>query len=231
MAGAALVRSGGKDGAGWNPDPTADVQAPVIPDNVSVATAQNWLAGALQLRAQELSSLQGDVNNATGLPAAVRASLDADLTTAAAGMARLTTSVEKDTTLAALRSDAATMVLTYHVFSVVEPQVHLTVVAEHQLAVASQIGRLQPGLETAIKAEGSRTSGTLHGLDVTLSSDLATVQSNANGVVSDLSTVGPTDYLDAAGVVVADTKVVTGDWSTVADARATIGKILSLLAG
>lgn len=233
-AGAAVTHGGGRAGAGaaWDPDPTADVQAPVIPDSVSVAQAQDWLAGALQLRAQELTSLQNDVSNANGLPDAVRNGLNGDLTTAANGIAGLTASVQKDTTLGALRGDATTMVLTYRVFSVVEPEVHLTIVAERQLAIASQIARLQPGLETAMKTEQSlRTDSTLHGLDASLTNDLATVQSNASGVVSDMASVSPSDYADAATVIAADAKVVAGDWATVSDARSVVGKILSVLAG
>lgn len=234
VAGASVSHGGGKDGGGasWDPSPTEDAQAPSIPDTVTVAQAQDWLSGALQLRAQELSSLQTDVGNDTSLPTDVRNNLNGDLSTAANGIAGLTTSVQKDSTLDALRSDASTMVLTYRVFSVVEPEVHLTIVGERQLAIAGQILHLQPGLETAIKTEqGSRTASTLRALDATLTSDLSTIQSNAGVVVSDMGSVSPSAYDSAVGAITADTKVIAGDWSTISDARSTVRKILSLLAG
>ena len=108
VAGASQTRSGGRDGGGttWPPDPSADVQPPAIPDSVSVTQAQSWLAGALQLRAQELTSLENDVSNADNLPPSVRTQLNGDLTTASNGIAGLTASVQKASTLAALRVDA-----------------------------------------------------------------------------------------------------------------------------
>lgn len=233
VAGATSHR-GGKEGGGasWDPNPTEDAQAPTIPGTVTVPQAQDWLSGALQLRAQELSSLETDVSNETSLPAGVRNNLSNDLTTAANGVAGLTTSVQKDTTLAALRSDASAMVLTYRVFSVVEPEVHLTIVSERQLVIAGQILHLQPGLQTAIKTEqGSRTASTLRALDATLSGDLSTIQSDAGVVVSDMGSVTPSAYGSAVGAIAADTKLIAGDWSTISDARGTLSKILSLLAG
>ena len=234
VAGASQTRSGGRDGGGttWPPDPSADVQPPAIPDSVSVTQAQSWLAGALQLRAQELTSLENDVSNADNLPPSVRTQLNGDLTTASNGIAGLTASVQKASTLAALRVDATAMVLAYRVFSVVEPEVHLTVVAERQLGVARQISGLQPGLETAIKTEqGSRTGTTLEGLEATLTSDLATLQSSAGAVVTDMAAVSPSSYGTAVPVISADTKVVSNDWGTVSNARGVVGRILSLLAG
>lgn len=227
-------RARGGDGSGstWNPDPTVDTQAPTIPSSVSVADAQAWLLGALALRSSELATLDTAIANASGLPSSVQNTLVADVATAANGMDDLTASVKKDTSLGALRADAWSMVNTYRVFSVVEPQVHLTLVAERQLAIEGQVAHIQPGLETAIGADRlSKAARTLKSLDNDLSSGLSSIENNASGVVADMLAQSPSDYTDAATIITADTKTAAQTWGLVSSVRGDVRHILSLLAG
>lgn len=216
----------------WSPDPTVDTQPPVIPATVPVGTVRTWLAGALELRAEELGALQASLAAANGVPDAVRASLASDLSTAVAGIDGLSAGLSKDTTLVALRADAGAMVTTYRVFSVVEPQVHLALEAERQLAVGSQIAHLRPALQTAIKTEQNlKASGTLTSLATALGAGLTSLQGSASGVVTDLLSQDPGNYTEAAAAVTADTKAVANGWSIVGTVRSDVGRILSLLAG
>lgn len=224
----------GKDGSGstWNPDPTNDIQAPTIPSSVTVSQAQTWLLGALTLRSNELDALDTAISNASYLPGSVSSSLLSDVATAANGMDSVTASVKKDTTLGALRADAWSMVNTYRVLSVVEPQIHLTLVAERQLSIESKIARIQPGLETAIGADHlSRAARTLKSLDNDLSNGLSSIESNASGVVADMLAQSPSDYADAATIIAADAKTAAQTWGIVSSARGKVRHILSLLAG
>lgn len=227
-------RSGSSDGSSptWNPDPSVDTQAPTIPSSVTVAQAQTWLLGALTLRANALSALDTAISNASGLANPVRNALVADVATAANGVDALTSSVEKDTTLGALRNDAWAMVNTYRVLSVVEPQVHLTLVAERQLAIEGHIAHLQPGLETAIRAElPSKAAHTLMSLDNDLSAGLSTIENNASGVIADMLAQSPSDYVDASTIIAADSKTVAQTWGVVSSVRGDIRHILALFAG
>jgi hypothetical protein len=227
-----LRASGGDSAPAWNPDPSADTQAPTIPASVSIPQAQAWLLGALQLRATQLQALSSAIAHASSLPSAVRNALAGDVATATSGIDALLASVEKDTTLAALRADGASMVDTYRVFSVVEPQVRLSLTAERQLAIASQIARLQPGLETAISAvQASKAATTLQGIDSDLSNELAAIVTNANAVVVDMLAQSPSDYEDATSVIAADAKVIAKTWGLVGSARDDVRHIVAVLAG
>lgn len=219
------------NGSTWNPDPSGDSQPPSIPSTVSVSQVQAWLATALQLRSEELGSLQASISNAGDLPDSVRSSLNGDVRSAANDIATLTVSAAKDGTLAALRADAAQMIGD-RVFAVVEPQAKLVLQSEHQLAMAANIAKLKPGIETAIKTEeSSKDARTLKGLDTTLTSDLSSLESSASGVVTDLLSQTPSDYTDASTAITTDTKTVADDGATLGQARGAVGKIVSLLAG
>lgn len=224
-----VIHNDGNSGS-WPPDPSADTTAPTIPSSVPVATAQAWLAGALALRSQQLGTLESTVTNATDLPPAVQSSLQGDLSTTAAAVSALAGGLPKDTSLSAIRSDAAAMV-GLRAISVVEPQVHLVLEAEHQLGVAERIAHLEPALETAIKTEqSSKASGTLADLEGSLSGAVAQVETATSAVVPDLLAQSPSDAKDATAAIAADQKTLSNGWTAISGAKGDLHHIVSLLA-
>lgn len=134
-------------------DPRADLVAPVFPASTPTAQARTWLVGALALRAKGLGKLDAAASDAATLTPTDRVKLVALLATEANDIEGLEVRASSETDLTALGADAAAMVLDYHVFALVTPEVDDVISADADLAATAALSNETTAIAAAIAAE------------------------------------------------------------------------------
>jgi hypothetical protein len=143
--------------------------------------------GALTKRVSEINSLIATVGAATNLAASDRAALSTDLGRDRSGIGTLLQSVSTEPACASVLADGRAMVSDYRVFVVMAPQVHLTIVADSETAIAAQLKAAEPGIENAISRARSA------GKDVAAAdSALASLQAEVITAVQDSAGISST---------------------------------------
>jgi hypothetical protein len=117
-----------------------------------LADLRNRAGANLAARVQQLQRDQQSVTGSTLLTPSDRATLTTDLANELAGITALSTKVPSDATCAAVLVDARSMVTDYRVYLVMTPQVHLSVAADSEAAVAAQLAALEPRVAGEIAA-------------------------------------------------------------------------------
>jgi len=128
---------------------TADLVAPVIPAGTTVNAAQNWLQSAFAARDQDLSALSTLVAQ-TKTMSGDKSALNAMLTSTSNSLSNLEQNASNDNTLAEIRTDAASMVTDFRIFSFVDPMVRAVGAVDAAAALVQGDVALEPGIKAAI---------------------------------------------------------------------------------
>lgn len=208
-----------------------DVSAPILPATMSLGAAISYVQAQISGRAARLASLTAAITQSKTLSSSDRSELLAITANATAGMNMLTTKVSAETSLGAVRADAATMVLGYHVYALVAAQVKDVIVAEGSLSAVSTLTSREPELQAAIAALDTRrrthASYVLHLLGANLTAAQAAAASVAPSLLS----------LSAANFPAAEAALATASASKdtashdVSAANNELSTIIALLAG
>jgi ornithine cyclodeaminase/alanine dehydrogenase-like protein (mu-crystallin family) len=132
------------------PRPQDDLVTPSFQPGTSFAVASTWLTNALELRTEQLVTLANDITASSDLSTSDANNLTGIVTAAQQGVAALTTKVSNDQTFGAIRNDAAAMVLNFHVFSVITPEVLLNIAIDAENAAANRLKRVSDELAVAV---------------------------------------------------------------------------------
>ena len=108
-------------------------------------------------------------------------------------MAALLTKVPADVTLAAVRADAATMVLDYHVFALVTPQVNEVIANDRQVLRLSELDAQTPAIAAAIAAASQAHENVSRErvLQASFRSHLAVLSSLVSMLSAEILSLGP----------------------------------------
>jgi hypothetical protein len=168
--------------------------------------ARGTLARQLSYREVRLRALQRKVSRAAFLTAPDRATLSSDLAAQRSGIAALAAKVPSDGTCADVVADAKAMVDHYRVYVVMAPQVHLTVAADSETAVASELESYEPHLSATI-ARDKQAGKDVTGLEQALADfkvQVATGRQAATGIAPSVLAFTPASYPGSWGTFKAD---------------------------
>jgi hypothetical protein len=143
-----------------------------------------------------LHKLSGAIGNSTALTTADRATLTTDVGNALAGLGALQQKVPSDATCAAVAADAHTMVAGYRVFVVLSPQVHLTIAADTEMALANALEGLEPKIAeriTSAKQKG-RTTSAAESTFSDFQNQVKTAATSSSGVATPVLALTPASY-------------------------------------
>jgi hypothetical protein len=125
---------------------------PAVKNATTFKVAQQWVEHQLALRQQRLTNLAAEVSKAADLSTSDRTTLASDVSSDTVGIDALAAKVPDDKTWAQLLADAKSMVVDYRVFTVMSPQVHLTIAADTASAIEQKLQTAEPQIEAAIQA-------------------------------------------------------------------------------
>jgi hypothetical protein len=152
--------------SGTIPGPSTSVSTSVQTESdprcttTDLPAAKVFVEALLRERVVTLEELTASVSRARDVTASDKADLQSELASDLAGIQGLEQQVPKDTTCAELVANAETMVFGYRVYLVMTPKADLVIVSDTELAIASAVGRWEPGIQAAI------TYAAGHGRDV-----------------------------------------------------------------
>lgn len=179
-----IVTANTTAGVAPSESPTSDTSVPTFGPSTSFALDQSWMQTALSARQARLSMLAGNIGSSSTLRSGDHDALQALVSSAQSTCSQLQSAVSSATTTAQLRSDAAVMINSLHVFAILTPQVELTVDVDAFAAAAGKLEALEPELNTAIAAAhaNSRKLARLQALE----QELAAAASAASNLVAPL---------------------------------------------
>ena len=216
-------------------NPRADLLAPIFPASTSPHKARAWLGYALALRVEKLAKLDVRINSSTTLTPTHATALASFLATETNGIEALEVRVSEENDLTALQADAASMVLDYHVYALVTPEVNDVISADTDLAAGTKLANEEPGLAFAIAmgrqlSQNARKEAQL--LD-TLTTDLSSLRGDVSGLADELVPLVPFvpgDLPDALQVLASAHRSLVAANNVFADARRCLGSIVDLFA-
>ena len=208
-----------------------DITAPVIPAGTSVATASATLQQQLAGRVQEITRLSTHVTSSQTLSSSDRAALNALLATDLAGLTNLEMSSSSDSSLSQIRADSAAMVLSFHVYALVQPIVGIVLRLDSSRASAARIAALIPSIKTTIVASAASSGRLTHAnqLLTTVSMLAAAINNSTYGLGSTLLSLTPNSVPGSLAVVRGATTTAATAEHEVRVAYSTIGRIVSLV--
>jgi hypothetical protein len=211
----------------------SDVKAPVISASTSVSSASAYLASQLASRLQQLTKLALRVSAAKSLAPADHAALNALLVGELAGLTSLQASSKSDSSIAQIRADASTMVLSYHVFSFVEPAVQTVLRIDTARAAASRITMLIPSIKATIvaSAASNRRLSQANALLASVSALVAAINTSTTGVVPTLLALTPSTVPGSLATLAATGTTASAAEHEVHAAYSMIGRIVWLVTG
>jgi hypothetical protein len=211
--------------------PRSDLVAPHFPVSTTPKVARAWLTKALGVRIVALSTLDGTVLNSTTLTPTDRQALVAVLFNDSSGLTLLRTRAVPSANLTTLSALASAMVLDYHVFALVTPEVNDIVAADSDLAVHTSLAGQLPAIQAAIAVSGkSGARKAARQLVVVLTGQIAQVASDAGGIASELLRLVPADVPAELPLLTTVAHNLTKAKSAIAAANLSLGSILQLLA-
>lgn len=137
------------------PSANQDVTAPVLPASMKVSGAIAFVENAINIRLNALANLSTTVADSTTLTTSDSVALKSLIGSSMSGLESLEAKVAKDATLSAAQSDAAAVVLDYHVFAFVTPVVNSVVSVDASLASATALGAKETPILAVITAAGT----------------------------------------------------------------------------
>lgn len=233
-AAAASRRPGpGGPGAGLPTDPVADAVAPVIPAGTPLAAAQHWVEQALSLRQARLTSLTAAVAGPNDASPADRPKLAALISAATTGIDNLLTTVQGATTLDEVRTAAASMVVSYRVFSMLSPQVRLVLRCDALLAPAEKLQALEPGIQALITTEHASKQVTRRAQNLyrVFAAELQSLVSTVDSLDTQLLSETASSYPAALGAFAAARPQLAGASAELGLARVELRQMAALFAG
>jgi len=209
-----------------------DVVAPFIAAGTPLPAAITSLESALMTRMTALVTLQSDVAGSKSLTTADRTALDTVLATATTGITTLLSKVPADAKLAAVRADAAAMVLDYHVLSLVTPQVTVVIAADHDLARLSALDAQAPAIAAAIAAASQAHESVLRErtLQASFLSHLHTLSVLVSGLPASMLALGPSSIPGSLATLAAASRATVRAGTAADAASAAEQRIVTLLA-
>jgi hypothetical protein len=229
VASSAAAKSGApaaKSGAPAAKNGGGDLVPPVYPASESLSAATASVQASLTSRLSQLHQLSMLVSKAKDLTNADQSALFSLIDSDASGLSLLEVAVSTAQSVAALNSDAAQMVLDYHVFALAAPVVKDVISADNSLYQSRWLMRQIPEIEATVSASGLRNESESQATELLaqLPNRLDDAQDVLAGVVSALLALTPSsvpaslptlvDAASAARVAAADIR--TAD-SIVAD--------------
>jgi hypothetical protein len=151
------------------------------------------LTSRIDMRLAALTRDQTAIANARALASEHRDTLSSTVSSATAGLTALKSTVEAETTAAALRTDAMAMVNDYRVFTLVGPQVRLTIAADagaKALDKAQQAHDKLAGLVAAKKDQGTDTTAAEADL-ADMAAAITSARGHLDGQVATLLAIKP----------------------------------------
>ena len=211
----------------------SDVKAPVIAPATSVSSASAYLASQLSSRLQMLTKLGSRISASKSLLPADRAALGALVTGEIAGLTSLRAASKSDSSIAQIRTDASTMVLSYHVFSFVSPLVQTVLRVDAARAAAGRISALIPSIKTAIVASAASNQrvAKANGLIGSVATLVSNITTSTAGLRSALVALSPSSIPGSLSTLASAGVTASAAESEVHVAYATIGRIVSLVTG
>lgn len=194
------VRTGAAVGSG----------SPAFCTAANLAAVQGDVSQGLANRVTQLSALGATVGGAGDLTAGDRSTLGSDLASELAGIQALQAKLPTDTTCASVVTDGRAMVVNFRVYVVMTPQVHLTISADTESAVAANLAGLEPTLQAAVTAggrSGADPAAAQQALD-DLETKVAAGQRASSGISAQVLGFTPASY--------------PGSWSAFRADRATL---------
>lgn len=210
-----------------------DVTARRTPTAQGMPTSPAALQVALNARIQRLNQLALRVSAARALTPSDRSVLTSLISNDLAGLASLQASSATDSTNAAVHADATSMVLDFHVFSLVTPVVLGVIRGDAAHCAAVQIAGLLPSIQASILASNA-PSGRIAQAKSLLSglpSMLAAINSAVLGISGHLLGITPASVpsiLPSLNDLMAQ---ITGADQQVKLAYAAVNRIIALVTG
>jgi hypothetical protein len=179
------------------PEPTGD--SPTTASGAGDARLGDIQTRANAAIARRIATLDADatrIASATHLTATDRQALANVVASDKSGLQALQTKIDSDTTTRQAIDDARTIVSTFRVYALVEPQVHLAIAADRLMAVTQEFSSVEARLQARIdaaKARGASVDAAQAALD-----DLKSNVTNAAGAVgpvpSEVTALQPAGY-------------------------------------
>jgi hypothetical protein len=162
----------------------------------NLVTVQAYVAQALSNRVTQLNALGVAVGAAADLTAADRSTLSSDVASELSGIQGLQVKLPADTTCPAVAADGRAMVVDFRVYVVMTPQVHLTVSADTESAVAARVAGLEPRLQAAITAAGQagRNVAAAQAALTDLETQVTSAQQSGSGISTQVLAFTPASY-------------------------------------
>jgi len=221
--------STGGTAAGTPAPAAAGSSATCSPANLGAVQARVSLG--LSNRVTQLGALSSAVAGAGDLSAADRATLTSDVASEQSGIAGLVAKLPGDTTCQAVIADGRAMVVDFRVYVVMTPQVHLTVSADTESALASKMAGLEPQLQAAIDAaeQAGRNGAAAQALFSEFEAQVAAATQASSGISAQVLAFTPASYPGSWATLRADRATLANGRGALRQADADLHKILNAL--
>jgi len=180
---------------------------------VALSAARTRATAALTRRVAKLHELSAAVAASTGLTSSDRSTLTTDITNDLAGLSALQQKVPTDTSCVAVAAVEHAMVVEFRVFVVMSPQVHLTIAADTETALAGALEGLEPKIAARITAakQNGVTVRAAENRFSDLESQVGTATTSSAGVAASVLALTPASYPGSSQTLEnASTKLAAG---------------------
>ena len=152
--------------------------------------------GEIARRLVTLNTLSGTISSATKLTAADAETLNNTVNTDISTLNSLQTKLDAETTVTGAITDAQSIILSYRVYVLVVPQVHLIKAADDQQVTEGKLSALSTKLSARITADSqaNKNVATLQSELSDLNAKVAAAQPISSGVESSVIGLQPSDY-------------------------------------
>ena len=190
LATAAVVAGTSVAGAQTSPPTTRQSGA------VRLAYCHGHADAAIEAR---LTVLKGDLdllNDATHLTAGDKSRLMNLITSDQSGLTSLKTTIDQTTDPTTCHTDALTIVTSYRIYVLVQPQVHLTIAADRVLAITQRLTDLAAKQQARITAAEAnhKNVGDAQAKHDDMVTQIAAAQNDASGVPGEVLALTPSGY-------------------------------------
>ncbi len=205
--------------------------SPATCSPANLGAVQAYVNQGLSNRVTQLGALSSAVSGANDLSAADRGTLTADVASEQSGIQALVAKLPGDTTCQAVIADGRAMVVDFRVYVVMTPQVHLTVSADTESALAAEMAGLEPKLQAAINSaeQAGRNGAAAQALFTGFQAQVVSAAQASSGISAQVLAFTPASYPGSWATFRADRATLDSGRVALHQADADLHKIIAAL--